>query len=264
MEAKYNKIGINYGQTRKADKYIVGKLLSHLNPDKNGLYLDIGCGTGNYTVELNKKGFDFIGIDPSEIMLNEARSKTNNISWKIGTAEKNGLPENSVDGVVGTLTIHHWDNLNKGFSELNRVLKDGGRIVIFTSTDEQTKGYWLNHYFPKMLFHSSTQMPTLENIKSAIVNSGFEIIEVDNYFVRPDVEDRFLYSGKNNPELYFDKNIRNGISSFSALANQKEVVEGLSELRKDIDSGKIAEIIKKYENNIGDYLFIIGKKHCQT
>jgi hypothetical protein len=38
------------------------------------------------------------------------------------------------------------------------------------------------------------------------------------------------------------------------------VENGLSELRKDIDSGKIEEIIKSYENDLGDYLYVIGKK----
>ncbi|GAA4270592.1 hypothetical protein [Hyunsoonleella aestuarii] len=37
---------------------------------------------------------------------------------------------------------------------------------------------------------------------------------------------------------------------------------GLSELRKDINSGKIEEIIKSYENVFGDYLYVIGKKQA--
>jgi len=238
----------------------VSKLLSHLSPNINGLYLDIGCGTGNYTVELNKGRFNFVGIDPSEIMLNEARLKNSTIDWKIGSAENTGLSEKSTDGIIGSLTIHHWSDLNKGFSELNQVLKDKGRLVIFTSTEEQTKGYWLNHYFPKMLFDSSAQMPAFENIELALKNNGFEIIEVDKYFVRPDLEDKFLYSGKFNPELYFDENIRNGISSFSALANQEEVESGLKELRKDIDSGKVNEVTKAYENDLGDYMFVVCRK----
>jgi len=71
MEVKYDKIGIDYNLTRKPDKFLTRKLLSHLNPKNDGLYLDIGCGTGNYTIELRKNGFQFIGIDPSEKMLVE-------------------------------------------------------------------------------------------------------------------------------------------------------------------------------------------------
>ncbi|NKI30426.1 class I SAM-dependent methyltransferase [Croceivirga thetidis] len=260
MEVKYNTIGLDYNLTRRADKYLTKQLLYHLQPTKDGKYLDIGCGTGNYTNELHKNGFDFIGIDPSELMLEKAKLKNNKIHWKIGSAENTGLPANFVDGIIGSLTIHHWTDLTLGFSELNKVLKKNGRIVIFTSTPEQMKGYWLNHYFPKMLSDSITQMPTLEKVKKAITDSGIEFIETHKYFIKPDLEDQFLYCGKQNPELYFDEQIRHGISSFSSLSNQTEVENGLSELRIDIDSGKIKDIINSYENTLGDYLYIIAKK----
>ncbi len=260
MEIKYDEIGTDYNLTRKADKYLTEQLLHHLKPSKNGKYLDIGCGTGNYTNELQKNGFQFIGIDPSKQMLEKAKLKNNEIDWKIGSAEKVGLPENFVDGIIGSLTIHHWTNLKGGFSELNNVLKLNGRIVLFTSTPRQMKGYWLNHYFPKMLSDSIIQMPTLESVKAAMKDSGIEFLKTVKYFIKPDLQDKFLYCGKQNPEFYFDDQIRHGISSFSSLANRIEVQKGLSELREDIDNGKIIEIIKSYENDFGDYLYIIGKK----
>ncbi|NAS29926.1 methyltransferase domain-containing protein [Flavobacteriaceae bacterium R38] len=260
MDIKYNKIGVNYNLTRKADKYLTEQLLYHLQPVKNGKYLDIGCGTGNYTHELQKNGVDFIGIDPSELMLEKAKLKNDQVYWKIGAAENTGLPENFVDGIIGSLTIHHWTDLKIGFSELNKVLKPNGKIVIFTSTPKQMKGYWLNHYFPKMLSDSIMQMPALEKVKKAMKDSGIEFLETHKYFIKSDLEDQFLYCGKQNPELYFNEQIRHGISSFSSLSNRKEVENGLMELRKDIDSGKIEEIIRSYENTFGDYLYIIGKK----
>jgi len=260
MDIKYDKIGTDYNLTRKADRYLTEQLFHHLRPTINGIYLDIGCGTGNYTNEFHKKGFGFIGIDPSEKMLAKAKLNNAKIDWKIGSAEHTNLPKNYVEGIIGFLTIHHWNDLQEGVSELFRVLKPNGRIVIFTSTPKQMRGYWLNHYFPKMLSDSMNQMPTLESVETAMKICGFELLGTDKYFIQPDLQDRFLYCGKNNPELYFDDQIRNGISSFSSLANQKEVQQGLTELRNDIDNGKIKDIIKSYENDLGDYLFIIGKK----
>jgi len=260
MEVKYDKIGTGYNLTRKADKYLTAQLLHHLKPVKGGKYLDIGCGTGNYTNELQKKGFQFIGIDPSIEMLEKAKLKNNKIDWRIGSAENIGLPQNFVNGIIGSLTIHHWTNLNSGFTELHKVLKPNGRMVIFTATPEQMKGYWLNHYFPKMLAASIIQMPTFEKVKKAMKDSGFEILQTEKYFIKPDLEDKFLYCGKQNPELYFNDQIRHGISSFSSLANRTEVEQGLSKLRKDIDTKKINELMRSYENDLGDYLYIIGKK----
>ena len=260
MSAKYNTIGINYNQTRKADSYLTTQLLKHLNPNKNGLYLDIGCGTGNYTNALQEKGFQFIGIDPSIEMLQKAQSQNKNIQWKIGSAEKTDLSEHSIDGIIGTLTIHHWSNLTRAFSELNYILKPNSRIVIFTSTPKQMKGYWLNHYFPKMLEDSIVQMPSLEVVEQAMNSAGLKIARTEIYDIKPDLRDQFLYCGKQNPELYFDDSIRHGISSFSALANLEEVETGLNALRSDIDLGKTDDIIKSYENDFGDYLYIIGEK----
>jgi ubiquinone/menaquinone biosynthesis C-methylase UbiE len=260
MEAKYDKIGIDYNLTRKADNYLTEKLYSLLYPDKNGIYLDIGCGTGNYAIELQKRGLNFIGIDPSTEMLLKAKKNNVNINWRIGTAENTDLERESIDGIIAVLTIHHWSDLNIGFAELNRVLKNKGRIVIFTSTPTQMKGYWLNHYFPKMVNDSIIQMPSFEMVKSAMDRTGLEMTGTEKYFVKPNLQDYFLYCGKERPELYLKEEVRKGISSFSTLSNQQEVEIGLLKLRADIDNGKIDEVIESFQNNEGDYLFITGQK----
>ena len=148
MKAKYDRIGVNYDQTRKADPFIASRLLFHLQPHLEGIYLDIGCGTGNYTHELQKDGFRFIGIDPSLEMLEKARMRNSEIDWRMGSAEITGLSDNQLDGIVASLTLHHWNNLEYGFAELNRILKQNGTLVIFTATPTQMQGYWLNRYFP--------------------------------------------------------------------------------------------------------------------
>ncbi|MDT0606846.1 class I SAM-dependent methyltransferase [Croceitalea rosinachiae] len=260
MKPKYDQIGTNYNLTRRADPYLTEQLLSHLQPIQTGRYLDIGCGTGNYTHEFQKKGFSFLGIDPSELMLQEARRKNKQIEWRLGTAENTGLPPTSVDGIIASLTIHHWADLNAAVLELQRVLKRKGNIVIFTATPLQMKGYWLNYFFPKMLADAAKQMPSLEVVTTAMNTNGIQLLKTEPYYIQHDLKDQFLYSGKHNPELYFKPQIRNGISSFAALAKKTEVDQGLAQLREAIDSGAIDDIIKSYENDFGDYLFILGQK----
>ncbi len=260
MQEKYDSIGVDYNTTRKADPYLFSRLLSLLNPVPNETYVDIGCGTGNYTSEFAKKGYQFIGIDPSREMLEKAKKQHSSISWKIGAAEKIELASESVDGIIASLTLHHWQDLKKGFSELNRILKPKGNIVLFTATPDQMKGYWLNHYFPKMLSDSMIQMPAYDIIESNLKENGLKIDNTEKYFIQPDLNDLFLYSGKHDPKLYLESKVRQGISSFSSLANADEVEKGLKILKEDIASGKITDIIKKYENTDGDYLFIIVKK----
>ena len=261
MNAKYDNIGINYNSTRKADTYLTEQLIKHLNPNSNGVYLDIGCGTGNYTNAISKKGYSFIGIDPSEVMLEKAKFLNSTIDWHVGTAENTGLAPNSIDGIIGSLTIHHWTDLDKAFTELKRVLKPYGSIVIFTSTPKQMQGYWLNHYFPKMLEDSIMQMPSLETLTKAILKSGLILKASHKYFIAPDLQDKFLYCGKHNPNLYFDAQIRHGISSFSDLSNRTEVEQGLEQLKQDVLSGKINQIVDSYKNDLGDYLYVIAEKN---
>ena len=260
MKAKYDTIGANYNRTRKADPYLTERLWEHLRPQPGGLYLDIGCGTGNYTNALQRKGYRFIGIDPSREMLDKARAVNPDIDWRPGTAEDTGLDRNSVDAIMATLTLHHWPSLERGFTELYRVLKGGGRLVIFTSTPEQMRGYWLNHYFPDMMAASIAQMPSLEQVSEAMTGAGFAIIRTEKHAIRADLEDLFLYSGKHKPSLYLEPEVRQGISSFSALAPAEEVEAGLEQLQADLLSGKIFEVMRAYENDRRDYLYIIGKK----
>ena len=139
MQAKYDKIGVAYNSTRKADPFLSKKLIEHLDPKKDGVYLDIGCGTGNYTNEVAKQGIQIIGIDPSGKMLSEARQRNPKVDWQIGTAEEIDGSDETFDGIMASLTIHHWTDLQKAFAELQRVLKADGRIVIFTSTPSQMK-----------------------------------------------------------------------------------------------------------------------------
>lgn len=260
IKPKYNIIGQDYNQTRKADSYLFNQLLHHLNPNKKDQYLDIGCGTGNYTSEFHKLGYQFIGVDPSDQMLSKAKAKFPEMDWRIGAAAKTNLKNESVDGIVGTLTIHHWPGLKGGFEGLFKVLKTNGKMVIFTSTPKQMDGYWLNHYFPKMLEASKAQMPALNDVKHAIVEAGFKIIKTEEYSVKPDLKDQFLYCGKHDPSLYFKPEIRNGISSFRSLSNAEEVAVGLEQLQADIESGEINKIKKQYENDLGDYLYVIAQK----
>jgi ubiquinone/menaquinone biosynthesis C-methylase UbiE len=263
-ETKYDKIGIGYNSTRQADPYLTSRIFSLLRPQTHKLYLDIGCGTGNYTCALADKGLNFIGVEPSEKMLNEAKSKKQNVQWMKGNAEQIPVEDKTFDGIIATLTIHHWTDIKLAFTELNRVLKDNGRIVIFTSTSEQMKGYWLNHYFPKMLYSSIIQMPSLDTLKNASNEAKLRIFDIEKYFIKDDLKDFFLYFGKNKPKYYFEEQIRHGISSFSALANNEEVKQGLTKLRNDIDNNEFEKIKMKYDNDLGDYIFISFDKEENT
>lgn len=255
----YDTVGKGYNNTRHADPYLASRLYEMLAPKENGLYADIGCGTGNYLHALAEKGLRFYGIDPSERMLAEARVKNPGTAFIQAKAENIPLGDALFDGAIVCFTLHHWTNITQGFTEVNRILKPGARLVIFSWTPEQILNYWLNDYFPRMM-RASCVTPPLEEMEAILDTSGFTLAGTEKYFVQPDLQDHFLYSNKFRPEQYLRPEIRNGASSFTVFATPEEVAWGLKALEKDIASGRINEVMQQYENDLGDYLFLIAEK----
>lgn len=255
----YNTIGKTYDTTRKPDTEIVEQLLQLLSNQPNKKFLDIGCGSGNYTGALATQGLGIEGIDISDEMLNKAIQKYPSIKFSQGDAKKLPFRKDSFDGATCILATHHINDNQKLFQEVFRVLKKG-IFVIFTATPEQMKRYWLCHYFPKMMADAMKKMATYNQIKKDLEQVGFQNIQTNRFFVTANTQDLFLHSGKYRPEFYLDPKVRDGISSFQLSANQTELNNGLKHLAADIESGKIKNIIKEYECDLGDYLFVIAQK----
>lgn len=256
----YDQIGDGYNHTRSADPYIVSRLLSLLAPVSEHTYLDIGCGTGNYTKALSQAGLKMTGVDPSLKMLSKAQTASGDIDWRVGSAEAIPLSDEAVHGVVATLTTHHWNELKAGFSEVARVLKPGGNFVLFTSTPHLMRKYWLKHYFPQMMSHSMEVMPSLERTMLALAPTSIHVTNVEAYNILPTLTDQFLYAGKHQPERYLDPQFRQGISSFRLFAESAELVSGLKQLEADIASGKWKQIREDFQHEEGDYVFLVGRK----
>jgi SAM-dependent methyltransferase len=227
---------------------------------KEGKYLDIGCGTANYTQAYINQGFHFTGAEPSDRMIGEARSKYPEIAFVQTKAEQLPFEDESFDGATGTFTLHHWDSMQAGLTQVCRVLKPGARAVFLSFTPQQIFGYWLCHYFPETMKNSAAVVPEIEDMTTIFHKAGFSEVCTEKYFVHDELQDHFLYSNKNRPEQYLRPEIRNGASSFTVYANQEEVAAGLIQLEKDIASGEVWNIIKQYENDLGDYLFYVAQK----
>ena len=259
-KAKYDTIGHNYNQTRKADPFLVSRMAELLNVRRDRVYLDVGCGTGNYTSRVFEKVTEVHGVEPSGVMLSVAKSQHPQISFHKGSAENLPYSPESFDGILASLTLHHWNDLNLGLNECARVLKPGGTMVIFTSLPEQTKGYWLTHFFPVAIERSAACLPSFASIEKAMVSARMVLTNKEPYSVRPDLKDLFLYSGKHRPSRYLDPDFRKGISTFSTLVEDEELEDGLGQLKEKIDSGEIDQIIEKHSHSSGDYIFLVYQK----
>jgi ubiquinone/menaquinone biosynthesis C-methylase UbiE len=101
--------------------------------------LDVGCGTGSLTLTAKSAagpGGAVYGIDASPGMIELARKKAErsglDVGFELGLIEKIPFPEATFDVVVSRLMIHHLpdDLKRKGFAEIFRVLKPGGRLLV--------------------------------------------------------------------------------------------------------------------------------------
>ena len=105
--------------------------------------LDLGCGTGIFTIWLAKQGLDVTGIDLSSEMLAKAREKAQRqdlaIHWI--QADINRLPfdRETFDLVIGNIVLEFVENPEKVVVEALRVLKKDGRLVIGLINKES---YW--------------------------------------------------------------------------------------------------------------------------
>ncbi len=259
MAQLYDRIGGGYDVTRRPDPIIAGRLGHHLAVESHGNYLDIGCGTGNYTSILAAVGGGWTGVELSSNMIAEARGKSSQVQWCLAGAQALPFFGWNFYGAVCTLAVHHFDDLLPVFREVHRVL-DKGKFVILTAMPEQTQSYWLNEYFPEAMRMSIEQMPALDLVTGALTQAGFTSLETEGFDIRNDLQDFFLYSGKHRPEMYLDEGVRRGISTFASLADPAEVAGGCLRLAADIRSGRINEVMVAYENRGGDYLFVIATK----
>lgn len=98
--------------------------------------LDVGCGTGNFTVELAAgEDVQVVGIDTADGMLEVAREKTQdkvNIDFKHMDVSSLAFEDETFDIVVALTSFEFMEDKQSAFDEMWRVLKDGGQLVIGT------------------------------------------------------------------------------------------------------------------------------------
>ncbi|MEM1244052.1 MAG: class I SAM-dependent methyltransferase [Pseudomonadota bacterium] len=255
----YNQIGHSYDTARKADPEIADKLVELLQVQANKAYLDMGCGSGNYTVALFQREVNICGLDISQTMLNQARQKQPTIVWHEADAAAMPFADANFAGIISVLATHHMHDLPAALKQAYRVLQTG-RLVIFTATPEQMQHYWLQHYFPKMMQNCSEKMLDFAGFAKLLKSAGFTSVKQIPYYITDKTQDKFLHAGKYSPQIYLDEKIRNANSGFKLFADQVELPLGLEKLAADIKSGQIEEIIKKYEHEGGDYCYIVAEK----
>ena len=121
------------------------------------IILDIATGTGDFAVSAAKyTDAEITGIDISQGMLNvgieKVRKKNlnNRISLQLADSESLPFNDNTFDAITAGFGVRNFENLNKGLSEMKRVLNKDGIVVIL---EPSTPKYFPLKQFYKLYFH---------------------------------------------------------------------------------------------------------------
>jgi len=128
---------ISFGIDIKWRKKVVS-IVGKQNPDT---ILDIATGTGDLAINLAKTNASkIVGFDISPGMLEIGKKKiaqkqlNNKIEMVLGDSEKMPFDDNSFDAITVAFGVRNFENLEKGLSEILRVLNPNGTFVILETS----------------------------------------------------------------------------------------------------------------------------------
>ena len=171
------------------------KMLEPISFSKKKKILDMCCGTGGATFFISKKaiaGSNIIGIDPSVEMLKFTKRQVIGTNLKkieiiLSKAESIPLKNDLADVVISRFSVIYWDNPTNGLSEVYRILKPGGRVILeLINRDFPRWKLFLTkiHMFInsagneiiKYHINSYKKAYTMDQIERLIMHGGFNII----------------------------------------------------------------------------------------
>jgi len=212
------------------------------------IVLDVGCGTGIYTIPLAEKTDAVVfGLDSSKEMIKKAKMKEDGqtVKWLIGEAENLPFDNARFDCVFMTLVIHQIVNKKKAVDEVHRVLKQNGTIVVMTKSHGQLKRSVVAD-FPKTRQIDLRRFPTIPVLKDMLSSAGFEYTRyhlVSAGTAKVSIED------------YLDKTRKEFISTLTLLS-EEEFRKGFKIFEKKLREKGGNEVVYKKE-----YTFVVGERY---
>jgi demethylmenaquinone methyltransferase/2-methoxy-6-polyprenyl-1,4-benzoquinol methylase len=118
--------------------------------------LDVATGTGDLAIELASRGCEVVGSDFSEGMLDRARAKAPELRWEQADALALPYGDDEFDAATVGFGARNFSDLDRGLSEMARVVRPGGRVVVLeitTPTRPPLSTFyrgWFDHIVPAL------------------------------------------------------------------------------------------------------------------
>lgn len=170
--------------------------------------VDVACGTGDMMDFWKKRSEtngiavgEIVGVDPSQGMVGVAREKFPKFNYHIAKATEIPLQDSSADILSITYGIRNVVEREAALGEFNRVLKQGGMVVILEfmknenpSTLGKIRDFYMNKILPKIggfisnnleayeyLPNSIEDFSTVANMQNELRAAGFEIVYTKSF-----------------------------------------------------------------------------------
>jgi SAM-dependent methyltransferase len=179
MKIDYDFLAREYARHRHVHPQVLTSLIETGQLVRASQVLDVGCGTGNYTLALAEAvGCSCQGTEPSEQMLAQARERTSNIHFKLGRAEHLDYPAELFDVVFSVDVIHHVSDRPAYFREAYRVLRKSGRVCTVTDSESIIRQRQpLSVYFPETVEIELRRYPRISDLRNTMAAAGFTSLQ---------------------------------------------------------------------------------------
>ncbi len=226
----YDRQAETYDRTRAASPSVLGPLRDALGPAAGAL-VDVGGGTGNYSVALRRAGWDPVVMDRNGGML--ARAAGKDLAVALGDVSMLPLPDASVDAVVMVSMLHHVPDWRDALAEARRVVWPGGVVALMVFIREHLDIHWILGYLPTTTAHFLQRHQTLDELLEALPGAAVRPV------VYEDVVDGSVTALCRRPDLLLDPDVRAQTSFFEWAAENApdELVEGMDRIEADLSAG---------------------------
>ncbi len=153
-------------------------MLDLLNPKSGERILDLGCGDGALTRDIEKSGASVHGVDSSQSMIEVAKKR--GLSSEVMSGD-NLLFDNEFDAVFSNAALHWMTNKDSVLCGVANSLKPNGRFVgefggqgnVGTLVDAMNRVFKHHAEFGK--FNNPWYFPSVEEYQQKLQNHGFHV-----------------------------------------------------------------------------------------
>jgi ubiquinone/menaquinone biosynthesis C-methylase UbiE len=197
------------------------ELLSRRVPRPVRLIVDLGCGTGRFTVALSEEfQAPVVGVEPAANMRATAEAKPHpaTVRFVPGSAHDIPLQNGAADLVFMSQVFHHLAEPALALGEIRRVLSPAGRLCLRQTTRENLDSYFYQRFFPDARAIDERRLPSRDTLVSLACSCGYrlEALETLCYEVAPTSADyvaKIATRAYSDLECIPDESFRSGLDA---------------------------------------------------